>query len=442
MTADQPDGPPGWVSTARSSKLLQGSAWILVGLGIQSILGFSFWFLGSRVASSAELGRASALFTAIQFVNYASGLGLTISLARHATDTSAESDSLFTWGVVATVASSIIGGVACLAVAHTSAIELVKGSPTGWAIFCAYTAGTSVGLLVDVRLMAARRWDWLVGRIVVTGLLRLPFVLLRPHVSPDVWLYHLMLAPLAIGGVLAVPLLRPIGAGGTRWQRPKEMGAVARYSAVNWVATLASQAPQFLLPLVVSWSVASAVYANFFLAWTVTGLVVLVPGAIAQVLLVEGAKDEAAAERAAANPNEPHEPAAGKAREALAFSLGLATLAWVVALVGGSLVTSTFGHAYRGTARLLPSLVFAGIPWAISSVRLSEARIRRDQVATVAITATLGLGILVPTLLFVPHSGTIAATRSWIGGNVAAALVAVAVHQRSRRVPRLAAASS
>ncbi len=174
---------------------------------------------------------------------------------------------------------------------------------------------------------------------------------------------------------------------------------MARYSGVNWVATLASQAPQFVLPLVVAQSVASSTYANFFLAWTVTGLVFLVPGAIAQVLLVEGAKD--------ATGRRDHEPVAtGRAREALAFSLGLATVAWLGSIVVGQVVAAVFGDRATTGWRLLPALMAAGIPWSITAVRLSEARIRRDQVATVAITMTLGLGILVPTVLFVPSGGT------------------------------------
>ncbi len=419
--------PPGRLAAMRSSKMLQGSAWILIALGVQSVLGFLFWLIGARVATSSELGRASALFTAIQFVNYASGLGLTVALARHVTDTSDESDALFGWGVAATVVSSAIGGAAYLAAVHTDAVSLVRGSVGGWVLFCAYTAGTSVGLLVDVRLMAARRWGWMVARIAVTNAVRIPLVFVDVGIRSDLWLYHLMLAPLAVSGVLALPLMSAIDAGRIRWRRPASLAGMARFSAVNWVATLASNAPQFVLPLVVAQSVAPAINANFFLAWTVTGLVFLVPGAIAQVLLVEGSKDVNAAAVPAAGDHhaEPH-----RAREALGFSLGLAVLAWLGSLVASSLVTAVFGDAYARTARLLPTLMVAGIPWAITSVRLSEARIRRDQVATVAITTTLGLGILLPVLLFVPSLGTVAATRSWVFGNLAAAIVATVFHRR------------
>ncbi|WP_426574107.1 hypothetical protein [Aquihabitans sp. McL0605] len=442
------------IGRARSSRVLQGSAWILIGLGIQALLGFLFWLLGSRVATSDELGQASALFTAIQFVNYASGLGLTIALARHATRRNAESDALFGWAVAATVVSSVIGGVAYLALVDTSATRLVTGSPGGWLLFSAYTAGTSIGLLVDVRLMAARRWGWLVARLAFIGLIRLPLVVLPVSIDPALWLYNLMLAPAALVAVLTIPVLHWIGAGSISWHRPQTLGSVARYAGVNWVATLSSQAPQFILPLVVAQSVRPSVNASFFLAWTVTGLVFLVPAAIAQVLLVEGGKDadghDSEADAAGLDLLEGDDPASsaaegssaavvstvtaeGRAKEALAFSLGLATVAWLASLAIGPLFAHVFGPGYHRLGRLLPSLMVAGIPWAITSIRLSEARIRRDQVATVAITLTLGLGILLPTLLFVPDGGTLAATRAWVFGNVAGAVVAIAVHHRAMR---------
>ena len=100
-----------------------------------------------------------------------------------------------------------------------------------------------------------------------------------------------------------------------------------------------------------------------------------------------------------------------------------------------------FGEGYRSAGQTLPLLMAAGIPWSIAAVRLSEARIRRDQLATVAITMTLGMGFLVPTVLWVPRHGTGGAVAAWLLGNVAAALVAVVLHQRRRPVSRLGVAS-
>jgi len=420
----------GLVERSRASSVLQGSAWILVGLAIQAVFGFVFWLLGARVASSTELGEATALFTAIQFVNYASGLGLTIALARHATLQNRESDALFGWAVVATLLSSVVFGSAYLAIVDTSATRLVNGDAGSWALFCVFTAGTSVTLLVDVRLMAARRWGWLVGRIAVASLVRLPLVQLDVGLDPAVWLYWLMLAPVAGVGFLSVPLLRRMGAGGINWHRPRTLRMVSRYAGVNWFATLSSQAPQFVLPLVVAQSVAPSINASFFLAWTVTSIVFLLPAAIAQVLLVEGGKDAQVTEAMST-------AGSARAREAMVFSIGLAALAWAGSLVVGPSIAAVFGSEYDRLARLLPALMLAGIPWGVTSIRLSEARIRKDQAATVAITATLGITILVPTVLWVPSGGASAATITFVLGNIAGAIVAVVMHERWRRSSRM-----
>jgi O-antigen/teichoic acid export membrane protein len=414
---------------ARASGLLQGSAWILIGLGLQAALGFVFWLLGAQVATSSQLGEASALFTAIQFVNYASGLGLTIALARHATLQNRESDALFGWSIVATLVSSLVFGSIYLALVDTAATRLVNQSAGSWVVFCIYTAGTSVMLLVDVRLMAARRWGWLVGRNIFAAVLRLPFVGLDLGADPAAWLYNLMLAPVALVGFGSLLLMGRMGAGRLSLHRPRTLAPFARYSGVNWVATLASQAPQFVLPLVVAQSVRPSINASFFLAWTVTSMVFLVPAAIAQVLLVEGGKDAQITETSGV-------PGAEREREALVFSVGLAILAWLGSLVVGPVIAAVFGSDYDRLAKLLPTLMLAGIPWALASVRLSEARIRKDQAATVAITATLGITILVPTILFVPTGGTTAAATAFVVGNFAGAIVAAVMHERWKRSSR------
>ncbi len=209
--------------------------------------------------------------------------------------------------------------------------------------------------------------------IAVIGLVRFPFLLaIAEGADADRWIYHIMLAPSALLGAGTVLLLPAIGAGRMRWRRPRSLAPFARYAGVNWMATLASQAAQFVLPLVVAQSVAPEVNASFFLAWMVTSIVLLVPGAIAQVLLVEGSRD-AHHGRSAADGHD-------RAREALVISLAIAALALVGSVAAGPIAVVIFGDEYRRLADLLPALMAAGIPWAVTAVRLSEARIRRDVV--------------------------------------------------------------
>ena len=67
-----------------------------------------------------------------------------------------------------------------------------------------------------------------------------------------------------------------------------------RYSAVNYVSTLAYQAPQFVLPVIVLLTVDPDRNAAFYVAWGITSIAFYVPMAIGQALLAEGGKDGSA----------------------------------------------------------------------------------------------------------------------------------------------------
>ena len=70
-------------------------------------------------------------------------------------------------------------------------------------------------------------------------------------------------------------------------------------------------------------------------------------------------------------------------------------------------------------------MVAAGIPWAVTSLYLSEVRILHRHVATVAITGALTIGIVAPALVLVPEHELDGAKTAWLLGNIAAAIVAI-----------------
>lgn len=397
----------------RESPVLRGSVWLLVAMALQAATAAVYWFLASKAASSEALGNASALYTQVQFVNYATGLGLTVALARFALGTSRADDAAFGWACVLTVISSVALAAPYLAVIDSASTRLLRSSTWGTAGFVVVSASMSVALLVDVRLMACRRWGWLLTKVGVIGFARLPLVLWHPLHSEAVWLFWVVVIPQALGGPLGIVLLRLIGAGRMRLRPWAGLSAVFRFAGVNWVAALASQAPQFLLPLIVALEVSASENANFFLAWTATTLVLLAPAAISQVLLTEGSK--------VADDRRTTE---GRSLEALGLSVALAAVAFVLALAVKPLIVPVFGASYRTTADVLPWLVLAGVPWAFASVRLSQARLARDHFTTVAITLVLAVGTLVPAATLVRGHGVGGVTLAWLAGNVAASITA------------------
>lgn len=105
-----------------------------------------------------------------------------------------------------------------------------------------------------------------------------------------------------------------------------------------------------------------------------------------------------------------------------------------IATFGRDVVVTLYGDDYRQAADVLPTLVAASIPWAVTSVYLTEARVRQRSAATVSITLALTVAILGPALVLVPNRGLDGAAFAFLAGNVVAALVAIGVHVSGRAI--------
>jgi O-antigen/teichoic acid export membrane protein len=150
----------------------------------------------------------------------------------------------------------------------------------------------------------------------------------------------------------------------------------------------------------------------------VAALACYVPTAIGQALLAEGGRDGAHLR--------------GQVRLAILVAGGLMVIGAALATVGRNVVVSLYGEDYRDAAELLPILVAAAIPWAVTSVYLTEARVLHKSGATVAITGALTVFILGPALVLVPRDGIDGAAAAFLGGNLLAAGVALGTHVRGR----------
>jgi len=179
---------------------------------------------------------------------------------------------------------------------------------------------------------------------------------------------------------------------------------------VNWVGTLAAQAPQFTVPLIVATTVDAGVNAAFYLAWSITTMVFLVPQTIGQVVLSEASRHRESGER--------------PFLLGLAVALPLMAVASLGAWLGAPLATTVFGADYGVTTEVLPVLCLAAVPWAITSICLSRVRVGGSWAATLVVTGGFALATLVPTAVLAHTSGVDGAAIGWLIGNVVAAAVA------------------
>jgi O-antigen/teichoic acid export membrane protein len=412
--------------TTAPGHVVRGSAWMGVSVAVGAVTGAAFWLVAARLYRADQVGNASALFTSVMFVNYATTLGLPVATAAFAADDSDRSSVLFTWALVLTTVTSLAGGALYLAAVDPAAAHVLRwwGDPVGTAIFALVVAGTSLAILNDVRLVAARRWGWVLARYAAVGLLRFPLLWTPLGGSGALWVFLLGAGAPAASGWLGCLVVNRLAPGRfALGPLPDVARRAARYATVNYASMLAAYAPTFAVPVLVLVNVPAAENARFFVAWSVAAVAALLPQTIGQVLLVEGGKAT--------------DGVAGHVRTALGLAVGVMAAALAVTAVLGRWAMGLYGAGYADAAGLLLPLVAAGVPWALTSVLLSEARLHHDHARTVAITAVLALAILVPALVLVPRSGAEGAAAAWFWGQLGAAAFAVAVRRRSpRAAPR------
>jgi O-antigen/teichoic acid export membrane protein len=399
----------------------------VIGAAVQGVGGMLFSLIVAQWDTKDAFGDASALYTSALFVTYLAGLGLPVALARYAADRSEESHVLFAWGAIFTAVASVVASAGYLLLVDPAAADVLWdwSAPGGFVLFSLVVMGSAFSLIVDVRWMTMRRWNLVLVRIVIVAIAKVALLPIgRDSVHRPLLLFLFLGGPVAVSGFLGLGLVNRI-TGGRHHLRPtpSTAHAAARYSAVNYVSTLAYQAPYFALPVIVLLHVDSATNSSFYVAWGIVSIAFYVPSAIGQALLAEGGKDGAHLR--------------SQMRLAMQLAVGLMAAGAVVTFLGKGIVIAAYGEDYRDSAHVLPAMMLAGVPWAISSLLLTEARVMHRHVATVTITLTLTLAIIVPALVLVPGDGPghglDGASAAWLTGNIIAAIVAIVVTIISRR---------
>ena len=407
----------------RNAPLLRSSVSLSSAAGLAAFGGFIFWLLIARIASPGIVGTAAALYSSVQFVNYVTGLGLPIAVARYGSSPKHESSVLFNWSVVLTVASSFVGAVIYFAIVPRELHELpALGVAGSVIIFGLIVAGISIFTVLDVRLISQHRRSWVVGKAVFVGLVRLPFVFVPAIAHSVIGIFFVAAGAPALCGFLAWVFadlrcvkfrfpLRPL---------PDDARAALSYSVVNGAAQLAVQGPFYLLPVIVLIIVSPRENASFYVAWTIASVLFLIAQGVGQALLVEGNRSGRLG---------------SQTRSALQFGLALGVGLFVVCLIGSKVVPVLYGPSYTAGAQIMPILGAAVIPWAVFTVVLAMTRVRHNHRRNVALSSIFAVSVLIPAAVLVAKFGINGAAWSWFIGNVVAALAALVVLRQIRRTP-------
>jgi O-antigen/teichoic acid export membrane protein len=407
----------------RSRRVVTGSLWYLVATGIMAAGGFVAWALAARLQAVDVVGSATALFASLLFVVYATNMGLPVAVARFAHGDPVNVERLWAWAVGYAAATATLGTAVFVIVGPRLLGPEVTGplasTPGGWLLFLGLVLGMSWAAVTEMRFVTIRAWPWVVGRVVIISIVRVPLLFTTMATEP-VGLFLIMAGPAALSGAVGIGAFAIRRTPHLIGQVTDGLGEAWRFATVSWLGTLASRAPQLIAPLVVASAVSPTDNAGFYLAWSITAVMFLIPQTISQVVVSEASRAHGQLRR--------------QFRSGLELGLSLTVAATLAVWAGSSLVTTVFGNDYQTTAEVLPLLCAGTVPWTVTSLCLAVTRVRNDWTGTIAIAMVFALLTLAPIVVMVGPLGVTGASLGWMVGNICAALVAVVmVLGRERR---------
>lgn len=352
--------------------LYKQSYLLLLSTGFSAATGLVFWILAARRAGATEVGLAAGYFAVVSFLSYVTSLALPYGVLRYAgRDGSSAAINL---AFMLSAGSSVVAALVFCWGARLWAPDLAPlvAGPDRLLMFVLFNVGVAISLLLDNLFSARRLGHRAVARSLLAGCGKLVLLVPLSHLGAF-GIATALLAPILVTSAVLLLVLQPLVPGYRRGEvRIDDHGRqMVTFSIRTFPGSLLAGAPPFVLPLLVLAMLGPRETAFFYVAWSITVVLLLVPNVISQLALSEG------------SAGDPEVVARKSRRLALAITTPL-----VVALCAGAgPLLGLYGPEYAANAAWpLRLFAVAALPWAFVAIAVSTLRVDHRHVATTVVT--------------------------------------------------------
>jgi len=413
---------------------------LVVNTAGTTIIGVAYWAVAAHLYDQRELGRGSALVSALLLISAVAQLNLGSTLPRFLPVAFRRSGRLIGYSYAASSLTAAIAGAGFVLImpAVNAHWRFLGRSATLGILFAAAAVIWGIFSLEDAALTGLRHTGVVPVENTVYGVLKLALLVAVAGLLPSTGIFLSWVAPL----VLIIPVINVlifrrylregpgrVGEGdvGSR-VRPRE---VIRFASVDYIGASLNQVYSNLLPLLVLSTLGAAANGRFYVAWTITTGLVLVATNFATSLLVEGASA----------PEKLAELTRGVlARCALVVTLGVAFL-----VVAARPILSIYGSSYASQAASLLGLLAVGVlPRSLLVITFSLDRLAGKVGRATLTNLVLTVLFLGGSWVSLPRVGLTGVALAWCFGNLIIAIVRLptiirAVTHKAADVPTRAA---
>jgi len=415
-----------------SDPLFRNGYALMVNTCATGLLGVAYWLVAARHYAAADVGRASAAYSAMNLLSGLTAFNLIGMLTRFIPQAGSRTAGLVLRAYAfSSVASLLVAVPFLLTVGHLGSSYSELGSVPAELIFTAFIVCWGIFTLQDGVLVGLRNAVWVPVENGTLAILKIVLLLAFATSLLHAGIYISWMLPVAISlpivNIFIFARLMQPHARLTATRIPPSARQIGRFLAGDYTGALCVLAVTFLVPVAVATRVGPSVNAYFYIAWLVGGTLDLLAVNMATSLTVEGSFDE--------------EMIAANCRAALRRTMLILVPVAAIVVCAAPVALGLFGpqYAMHGT-RILQLLAVATLPKTLTEMYLGALRAQSRTSLIAFIQGIRGILILGLALALTGIMGTIGAGIAVLASQViVAAAVTPSMLSLLRRKPSLSA---
>lgn len=385
------------VSKYWKDPLYRNSFFIILSSIISAGLGFIFWILAAKLYPKDVVGIAIALFSSILLLVSLSDFGLSQSLIRFFPVR--EKSNIFSTSVVITTFFAVLFGIIFIAGIDFWSPGLGILKFFNGAIYLLFLAAYAVICLTWVSFIAMRKAEFSLLQNIIFGS---RIVLLFPFISfGAMGIFGAVGASTIITCTVMLFLLVKSGVKLIFTLDRKFLHDAFHFSAGNYLSGLLTAAPSLIIPIMVLNILGAQETAQYYIAYSITALLFVIPIAVSTSLFVEGSHGETLKKNT---------------MKSLFIIFILLIPAIIILYLFGGFILGIIGKSYVEGLDLMRIMALSSFFVAIVNVYFSIKKVQKDMKRLVLLSAVLFFLLIGLSYVFMPVFGIVGVGYAWIGG--------------------------
>jgi O-antigen/teichoic acid export membrane protein len=409
----------------------RNAVYLVANSGVTLLLGFVFYIVITRFYSVSDVGLGSALLSAWALLSFLGTLGFGYSTVRYLPVSNNKSRLLnffFTISGLASIVACLIflGGLSW----WSPKLTFICEDPLFFIMFVIFVTATTLNTIATQAFVASRRSGFTLSQGIISSMLRLSLAIVLASVfgvfgivaSQGIAVILSLAVCLLLFLSRVLPGYRPFPA--IRANEPGGSRELVSYSLANYASEGLFSLPSWILPLIILNISGAEDSAYFYMAWTMSTVLLAIGIGISSSLFAEGSYE------------------AKNISRNLVSSLKLIILLLIPAIVVLVLLGDKFLLAYgkvystQGT-RLLQLLAVAALPASVNLIYLSLVRIEKQLKSLLLVSGVMAVGTVVLSCILLSRLGIMGAGISWLAIQTALLLITLPAIVRKIKNPSM-----